>query len=223
MKRISRMNTISPEKRYYIEEPAVYVDLNECLTVETINFRTPIIRNESDCNPNTFKEREETGPIYFNGIKKGDMLGIKIVDIRNEGHASGGEYDESGYNALLKIEENKVFFPGNLWVYKKMMIGDIYVTPEKINGNPWAEIKTNPSFNGGNMDFNDVCAGNTICFPVSLDGGLLVLGDLHAYQGDGEILGIAAECAGEVDIIGYKESTYISKNPVIIKKMTVLE
>jgi amidase len=77
-----------------------------------------------------------------------------------------------------------VHFPGGLSAPQHMMIGDIYVTPDGWpGGNPWD--------NGGNMDFKDIAAGNTLLLKAILEGGLLVLGDCHAAQGDGEILGLA--------------------------------
>lgn len=39
---------------------------------------------------------------------------------------------------------------------------------------------------GGNMDWNDVVAGNIVYLPVQQPGALLYLGDAHAAQGDGE-------------------------------------
>ena len=90
-----------------------------------------------------------------------------------------------------------------------MMIGDIYVTPEVPC---W-----NPSDNGGNMDFKDIAAGNTLLLKAQLPGGLLVLGDLHAAQGDGEILGLGAECAGEAQMHITKDTRYLPERPTVVK------
>ena len=46
---------------------------------------------------------------------------------------------------------------------------------------------------GGNIDVRDVAPGNRIYLPVSHDGGLFYLGDVHASQGDTELTGTAAE------------------------------
>jgi amidase len=89
-----------------------------------------------------------------------------------------------------------------------MMIGDIYVTPHE-----WPP--GNPYDNGGNMDFKDITAGNTLFLKAVLAGGLLVLGDCHAAQGDGEILGLAAECAAEVQLSITKDVTYKPERPLI--------
>jgi amidase len=51
---------------------------------------------------------------------------------------------------------------------------------------------------GGNMDYREFGAGVSIMFPVSAPGGLFFLGDVHAAQGDGEIVGTGIETAAEV-------------------------
>ncbi|MCK4283431.1 MAG: acetamidase/formamidase family protein, partial [Candidatus Brocadiae bacterium] len=62
--------------------------------------------------------------------------------------------------------------------------------------------------------------GNTLCLKAQLPGGLLVLGDLHAAQGDGEILGLGAECAGEVTLRIHKDERYRSDRPLVCKRET---
>ncbi len=51
---------------------------------------------------------------------------------------------------------------------------------------------------GGNMDYRGFGAGVEVMFPVSAPGGLFFLGDVHAAQGDGEIVGTGIETAAEV-------------------------
>lgn len=47
--------------------------------------------------------------------------------------------------------------------------------------------------NGGNMDYRGFVAGVTVYFPVFEPGALFFLGDGHAVQGDGEIVGTGVE------------------------------
>jgi amidase len=210
MTRIPRDRTVPPERRYQAREPVAEVALGETFAVETMNFRTPIIRTPADANPETYREREETGPIFVRGIEPGDVLAVHIVDIQPVGHASGGWWDDPKVNSFLPIEQDRVLFPGGLWARKRMMIGDIYTTPALAETpNPWD--------NGGNMDFKDVAIGNTLCLKAELPGGLLVLGDIHAAQGDGEILGLAAECAADVTLTITKDETFISDRPLVRK------
>lgn len=51
---------------------------------------------------------------------------------------------------------------------------------------------------GGNMDYRGFGVGVQVMFPVSVPGALLFLGDVHAAQGDGEIVGTGIETAAEV-------------------------
>jgi amidase len=51
---------------------------------------------------------------------------------------------------------------------------------------------------GGNMDYRGFCAGTTVYFPVFVPGALFFLGDGHAAQGDGELLGNGIETSFEV-------------------------
>ena len=51
---------------------------------------------------------------------------------------------------------------------------------------------------GGNMDYRGFVAGTTVYFPVFEPGALVFVGDGHAVQGDGEILGTGIEISFEV-------------------------
>jgi len=54
--------------------------------------------------------------------------------------------------------------------------------------------------NGGNMDYRGFGPGATIWFPVAAEGALFFLGDCHAVQGDGEIVGTGVETSYEVEV-----------------------
>src|SRR5690606_40275229 len=54
--------------------------------------------------------------------------------------------------------------------------------------------------NGGNMDYRGFGPGATVWFPVAVPGALFFLGDCHAVQGDGEIVGTGIETCFEVEI-----------------------
>ena len=51
---------------------------------------------------------------------------------------------------------------------------------------------------GGNMDYNGYVVGTTCYFPVFAAGALFHLGDGHARQGDGEIVGTGIEISMDV-------------------------
>ena len=52
---------------------------------------------------------------------------------------------------------------------------------------------------GGNMDYRGFVSGVEVMFPVAAPGALFFLGDVHASQCDGEIVGTGIETAAEVE------------------------
>src|SRR5207237_7972196 len=56
-----------------------------------------------------------------------------------------------------------------------------------------------PRTPGANMDFNEVVQGVSMYCPVVERGALFMLGDGHAAQGDGEIMGAAIETSFDVE------------------------
>ncbi|MDD9269411.1 acetamidase/formamidase family protein [Paenibacillus sp. GCM10023248] len=64
---------------------------------------------------------------------------------------------------------------------------------------------------GGNMDYKGLVAGTTVYLPVSVEGGLFYLGDGHALQGDGEIIGTGLEISMNVQFtLSVRKGTPIS-------------
>lgn len=53
---------------------------------------------------------------------------------------------------------------------------------------------------GGNMDYRRFGPGATAWFPIAAPGALFFLGDCHALQGDGEIVGTGIETCFEVTV-----------------------
>jgi amidase len=51
---------------------------------------------------------------------------------------------------------------------------------------------------GGNMDYRGFVEGVTVYFPVNTEGALFHIGDGHAVQGDGEIVGTGVEISFDV-------------------------
>ncbi len=148
-------------------------------------------------------ENPITGPIYVKGAKPGDALKVEIINIRlpdtgetSVSPASGGLKSwlqpSSALTKFSRISDGKVVYTLNdgrtIEMQSKPFIGTIGVSPA------FEAISTiTPGRHGGNMDVPDVCVGNALYLPVSVEGALLGLGDVHAVQGDGEICGTAVE------------------------------
>jgi amidase len=74
------------------------------------------------------------------------------------------------------------------------MLGCIGVAPYREQ----AIASTTSAQHGGNMDYRGYCVGTTAYFPVFVRGALLFVGDGHAVQGDGEIVGTGVEISFDV-------------------------
>jgi len=215
VKRLSREHTVPLGSRYRVFEPVITVEPGETIVVETINHMTPIVRSEEDLHPHGspgYREREETGPIAVEGAHPGDMLAVRIehIDIVGLPHAHGRGILAERYARgplAFPVEGGACKLPGGIAVPLAPMIGDIYTTP----------VSADPPYydHGGNMDFTEVRPGNTLYLPVERDGGLLVLGDVHAVQGDGEILGEGGETAADVTVTLDVDTKYRSARPLV--------
>ena len=144
-----------------------------------------------------------TGPVFVDGAKPGDILKVKIekIDVKDQGVMAVvpelgvmGDSIEKMEARIMQIKDDKVRFNGVEAPVNKM-IGVIGVAPEGEGVNSGT-----PGAHGGNMDNTMVKEGATLYFPVSADGALFALGDLHAAMGDGEVSGTGVEIAGEVTV-----------------------
>jgi amidase len=215
MERLTREHTVPVGQRYRVMEPALVVEPGETILVETINHMSPIVWGEEDLATHgtpEYEEREETGPIFVKGAHPGDALSIRIEGIEFVGlpHAHGSGPLAETYQQrprVFPIEGGHCLLPGGVRVPLAPMIGDIYTTP--------ATPEPVGADHGGNMDFTEVRPGNTLYLPVYREGGLLVLGDVHAFQGDGEIFGEGGECAAEVTVTLGIDHTYRHPRPLV--------
>jgi amidase len=200
MRHLSRDKTVPCPQRYRVFDPVMTIEAGETIVVETINHMTPIVESEADLHAHgtpEYREREETGPIFVRGAAPGDMLAIRIEDIQIVGlphaHGAGPLVDRFPQQPkVFPVEQGRCFLTSGLSVPVAPMVGDIYTTPP--------EEKATHYDHGGNMDFTEIKPGNTLYLPVYHDGGLLVLGDVHAAQGDGEVFGEGAETAADVTV-----------------------
>lgn len=215
MQRLSRKHTVPNSRRYHLSEPALVVEPGETVLVETISHMSPIVWGEADLAAHgtpEYREREETGPIFVRGVRPGDTLAVRIEAIEVVGlpHAHGSGPLAETYPQrprVFAIENGRCRLPGGARVPLAPMVGDIYTTPSTPD----------PSGvdHGGNMDFTEIRPGNTLYLPSFHQGGLLVLGDVHAFQGDGEIFGEGGECAAEVTVTLDIDRTYRHPRPLV--------
>lgn len=161
----------------------------------------------------------QTGPFYVEGAEPGDVLVVYMEKIetnratawsssvlapytadpgflRSEGEreqtTETWQIDKS--KGIARIASNSIR-PGAIEVPLRPMLGCVGVAPPRKEAVP----TSTPDTFGGNMDYNGVNAGVKLMLPVSEPGALLFIGDGHARQGDGEVVGNALETSMDVE------------------------
>jgi acetamidase/formamidase len=157
-----------------------------------------------------------TGPFYIEGAEPGDTLEVRLERVRpNRSHgfsatvvaenvvdpefvrqlperASGRwEVDLDAWRATL-VDPQTVRGPITLPL--EPMIGCLGVAAEREQ----AISTATSASHGGNMDYRGYAEGVTTFFPVFSEGALFFIGDGHALQGDGEIVGTGIEISMDV-------------------------
>lgn len=158
-----------------------------------------------------------TGPFYVEGATPGDTLAVRLDKVRPNrrfGHSGsvvapnvvdpdfvprlpdrdGSEWDVDVRDWAATLVKPKTVL-GKKRLPLDPMIGCLGVAPDREQA-----ISTATSAeHGGNMDYRGIVEGVTVLFPVFADGGLFFIGDGHALQGDGEIVGSGIEISMDVE------------------------
>lgn len=188
--------------------------LNSCLHEMVYNKTTPADVAKFYVDHDIQKRRgmhSLTGPVYVEGAEPGDVLEIRILDIK---------LNDFGYNFLSPTQgilseftaprikyfkynkkNNTTEFTKGVCLHLKPFPGIIAVAPPTDWPEGWpVDIQTaaakpvNGEFNsvppgpfGGNLDEPELQAGSILFLPVFQKGALVWTGDSHAMQSNGEI------------------------------------
>lgn len=159
-----------------------------------------------------------TGPFFIEGAEPGDTLAVRI-DRLTPNRATGWTYSPLAVTVLdpaaiaeRPASERSVWdidaAAGTVRLRQpskglegfapplEPMIGCFGVAPARGQ----ALSTATSAQNGGNMDYRLFAPGTTAWFPVSVQGALFYLGDGHACQGDGEIVGTGIETSFEMQV-----------------------
>lgn len=160
-----------------------------------------------------------TGPFYIEGAMPEDTLVVhfKRVSLNRDWAHSGQSLISNAVTPFyLRGVKNADFSPRrwkidktrgvallekpteglkNLAVPLSPMVGTVGVAPASDQ----AVMTRDSSRHGGNLDYNQIKEGSTVYLPVFVPGALLMIGDGHAAQGDGELTGDALETSLEVE------------------------
>jgi acetamidase/formamidase len=160
----------------------------------------------------------QTGPFFVEGAEPGDMLVVSIERItvnRDEAFSSSllapytadpaaiatrvdreprrvtwridrrrgvARLDEAGITPAIELPINP-------------MLGCVGVAPARKE----AIATSTPGAFGGNLDYAGLVAGVRVMLPVNEPGALLFIGDGHARQGEGEVVGTGVEVSMDVE------------------------
>ncbi len=184
--------------------PAIKVSPGAEVTFETIDACSGEVRTVAQFKDHCTRPRPGnpmTGPVFIEGAKPGMTLTVDIlkIDLAADGFQLIGpnravvrdEITEWTCYAF-QVKGDKLYFPNGVVLPAKPIIGQF--------GNAPAGEPTNcPNILGGNIDCPFVRVGARLHIPVEVDGALFCLGDVHACQGDGEVVG-APEIGGQVTV-----------------------
>ncbi|MGD9906294.1 MAG: acetamidase/formamidase family protein [Vicinamibacterales bacterium] len=160
----------------------------------------------------------QTGPFFVEGAEPGDVLVVTIEKIApNRATAYSGSLlapyatDPAAIAARQDREARRVAWridaaagratldePGitpAITLPLRPMLGCVGVAPARKE----AYSTATPGAWGGNMDYAGLVAGVTVMLPVNEPGALLFIGDGHARQGEGEVVGTGLETSMDVE------------------------
>jgi len=193
-------------------EPVLRIAAGDTVVTTTVDAYGRDARNEQVAagrNP-------QIGPFYVEDAEPGDTLVLhldRLYPNRDYGYTSTavaanvvdpqyvGELPERA-RAEWRIDRPRgtatlvkpVTKLGSLTLPLAPMLGCFGVAPP--DGQAISTATSGPY--GGNMDYRGFVASVTVYLPVFMPGALLFLGDGHAVQGDGEIVGTGIEVSFDV-------------------------
>lgn len=194
--------------------PALRIASGDTVLTETIDA----IGNDKDGVRRASGPNPMNGPIFIEGAEPGDALRVEIVrmtPISSTGWtrsvAAANVVDPETVRTLPPREnvtwridrqtlttqlQNPPAGLEYLVLPLAPMIGCFGVAPSLGQA---ISTATSGEY-GGNMDYRLFGPGTTVWFPVSAEGARFFLGDCHAAQGDGEIVGTGIETSFEVEV-----------------------
>ena len=159
----------------------------------------------------------QTGPFFVEGAEPGDMLIVTFDKIelnrataysgaalapytvppgallaRTERQAPRANWLLDKANGTARLDNNDI---GGLELRLRPMLGCVGTAPARKE----AIATSTPGAFGGNMDYAGLNQGVKVMLPVSEPGALLFIGDGHALQGEGEVVGTGLETSMDVE------------------------
>jgi amidase len=193
-------------------EPALTIASGDTVITTTVDARG------MDASGRQVTERgnPQTGPFFIAGAEPGDTLSVRFdrlqpnrrmgwsqtviaenvldpeyIKATPDGMLATWEIDR-GAGTVTLVEPSTAL--ERLVLPLEPMLGCFGVAPDRGQAISTATSSTH----GGNMDYRGFVQGTWVHFPVFVPGALFHLGDGHALQGDGEIVGTGVEISFDV-------------------------
>jgi acetamidase/formamidase len=165
-------------------------------------------RPEVGRDPERDRGHALTGPIAVRGAMPGDVLEIRIGEIRpgpwgwtwagpmeNRTRQYSGLEDDAGIGWRIDPDAGTAtdIHGYGLTIPLRPFMGVMGNAPAGPDEVPTAP----PRRVGGNLDCRELVTGSTLWLPIEVEGALFSVGDGHGAQGDGEIGSTGIECPME--------------------------
>ena len=194
--------------------PVLHIADGDTVVTTTVDARGM----DADRNEVAERGNPQTGPFFIEGAEPGDTLAVtldRLTPNRRYGFTATevavnvidpdyvrhlpGEYTPGEWDVDVAAGTARLVAPatalGALVIPLDPMVGCFGVAPPRHQAISTATSSTH----GGNMDYRGFRQGVTVYFPVFVPGALFHLGDGHAVQGDGEIVGTGVETTFEAE------------------------
>ena len=194
-------------------KPVLEVAPGDSISTTTVDARGRD-ENGRDVTP---RGNPQTGPFSVTGAEPGDTLVVTLDELRpsrdwgftgtriaanvlepgfvppfdDDGEPAIWDVDVKAWTARLRTPKGPLC---NIDLPLDPMVGCFGVAPPRQQAISTATSSTH----GGNMDYRGFRQGVKVYFPVAVEGGLFHIGDGHAVQGDGEIVGTGIEISFDV-------------------------
>ena len=193
--------------------PALRIKPGERIVTKTVDA------GGTDWNgkPVTQGPNPQTGPFFIEGAEPGDMVAVTFnkIEINRTTAYSGGALAPYAVTPMSILQRTERQAARSNWILDKVkgtarldnadigglelkmqpMLGCVGVAPARKE----AIATSTPGAFGGNMDYAGLSQGVTVMLPVNEPGALLFIGDGHALQGHGEVVGTGIETSMDVE------------------------
>jgi acetamidase/formamidase len=165
------------------------------------------------------------GPYYIEGAEVGDAIVVNIHSVKpnrrlgRTGISAGQIHIAQKHFRTISDTDMNVSVPRKIFQWDIDVARNIATFKLEKSTRPKVEVPLSPFVGciavapmngqffdglalgnfGGNMDVSAVAADCRIFLPVFASGAYLFLGDIHAAQGDGEIIGGGIEISGTIE------------------------